>query len=134
MTEGYYESDTMPGFPIPIFLMVFLTSERAPILQISKLGWEMIWLVQRCPTSSVAAESWLVWLLDHLKTIEQKADHWLPGWGIRENRRKVLHKGARKLWGSDGYIHIWIVVMVSQVYTYVKTILNFCHLLSILPQ
>lgn len=54
---------------------------------------------------------------------QQKTDHWFPGDGGRDGERQKewITKGQKKILEGDEFV-ILIVVIISQVYTYVKLI------------
>lgn len=59
-----------------------------------------------------------------------KIDHWLPGDGAMGGSTK----GCKKTFGSDGHVHDFIIVIVSQVYTCQNATswtLNMCSLLRV---
>lgn len=35
----------------------------------------------------------------------KRIDHWLPGEGVREDRREMVYKALKATFGGDGHVH-----------------------------
>lgn len=105
---------------IPSFLMVLWTGDRIPILQMSKLGWEMIWHLQRWPNSTVADEGSEPWLgltsRPCLNYSNRKQINGCLDGGSGKSRGREYTRVPGNFWEVMDIFTIWIMMMVSQVY------------------